>query len=282
MKVLLTGNRGMIGSVTEAKLITAGHEVVGYDRCDGLDILDAGALEIAIGGCEGVVHLASPVGVPEDDPHETMNAIVQGTWNVLLAAEKAAVKRVVFMSSVDALGVFQGERKPDYLPLDDHHPCYPATPYAIGKYLAEQMCRYCCERTGIPTICLRPPGVWKPETYVEIQRRRKERPAYEWDPYWEYGAFIDVRDLAAATLCGLTCSMTGFACVLVTSSDITTSGKTSKELVDLVHPGMEWRGGQEYDAEPYRSLVMTGNAEKLLGWKAAHSWHTFIAANDPV
>jgi nucleoside-diphosphate-sugar epimerase len=269
----------MIGSVIEAELKTTGHEVVGYDRLDGLDILDASSVEKTIRGCEAVVHLASPLGDPGDSPHETMRAIVQGTWNVLLAAEQALVRRVVYMSSVDALGVFQGERKPDYLPLDDNHPCYPATPYAIGKYLAEQMCRYWCARTGISTLCLRPPGVWTPETYHEIQKLRRERPSYEWDPYWEYGAFIDVRDLASASLRGLSCSLAGFACVLVASSDITTSGKTSKELVDFVHPDVEWRGGSEYQTEPYRSLLITDKAEKLLGWKPIHTWQAFIAAN---
>ncbi len=79
MKILLTGNRGMIGSVIEAELQMAGHEVVGYDRLDGSDILDASSLEKAIRGCGAAIHLASPLGNPEDSPHETMQAIVQGT-----------------------------------------------------------------------------------------------------------------------------------------------------------------------------------------------------------
>jgi UDP-glucose 4-epimerase len=278
LKILLTGNRGMIGSVIEAELQVGGHEVVGYDRLDDLDILDTSSLEKAIRGCDGVMHLASPLGNPGDSPHETMEVIVQGTWNVLLAAEQASVRRIVYMSSVDALGVFKGEREPDYLPLDDSHPCYPVTPYGIGKYLAEQMCRRWCERTGISTICLRPPGVWKPETYAEIRNLRRERPAYEWDPYWEYGAFIDVRDLAAASLRGLSCSLAGFACVLVASSDITTSGKTSRELVDFVHPDVEWRGGPAYQIEPYRSLLITDGAEKLLGWTPIRTWQASFAA----
>lgn len=269
----------MIGSVIEAELQIIGHEVVGYDRLDELDILDPSSLEKAIHGCEAVIHLASPSGNPEDTPQETMQAIVQGTWNVLLAAEQALVKRVIYMSSVDALGVFHGERKPDYLPLDDNHPVYPTTPYAIGKYLAEQMCRYWSARTGIAALCLRPPAVWRPETYAEIQDLRRERAAYEWDPYWQYGAFIDVRDLTAALLRGLSCSLAGFACVLIASSDITTSGKTSKELVDFVHPDVEWRGGPAYQLERYRSLLITERAEKLLGWKPIYSWQRFVEAS---
>ena len=109
MKILLTGNRGMIGAVIETELQITGHEVMEYDLLDGLDILDVSSLERAIRGCDAVIHLASPLGDPGDSPHETMRAIVQGTWNVLLAGEKASVRRVVYMSSVDALGVFKEE-----------------------------------------------------------------------------------------------------------------------------------------------------------------------------
>lgn len=279
MRVLLTGNRGMIGSVIAAELQVTGHEVAGYDRRDGLDILDPTALAEAIRGCEGVIHLASPLGASGERPYETMNAIVQGTWNVLLAAETAGVNRVIYMSSVDALGVFKGARKPDYLPLDDKHPCYPASAYAIGKYLAEQMCRFWCARTGIATLCLRPPGVWQPDTYATIQERRRVQPTYEWTPYWEYGAFIDVRDLAAAALRGLQCALAGFACVLVAAADITTSGKTSQEWVAFVHPDVEWRGGPAYEIEPYRSLLVTNRAEQLLEWKPIHTWQAFLATD---
>ncbi len=48
MRVFLTGNRGEIGTVIEADLRTLGHDVVGYDRVDGNDILDVTSLEVAI------------------------------------------------------------------------------------------------------------------------------------------------------------------------------------------------------------------------------------------
>ncbi len=201
---------------------------------------------------------------------------LQGTWNVLSAGAEFRVRRILFLSSVGALGVFKGERPPDYLPLDDAHPCYPTTPYAISKRLAEEMCRFMSESRRLSVVCLRPPGVWARDTYAMIESERAKRPEFEWDPFWEYGAFIDLRDLSRACLGALTCDMEGFQCVLVSSSDITTSGRTSRELVQLVNPAVEWRGGAEYEDEPYRALLDIEPARKLLDWSPEHTWQAFL------
>ena len=63
MKVFLEGNRGRVGSVVEADLMARGHEVTGYDRLDGYDILDVLALETAVQ--ESVRYLEEVGGVIE-------------------------------------------------------------------------------------------------------------------------------------------------------------------------------------------------------------------------
>ena len=186
---------------------------------------------------------------------------------------------MVFLSSVDTLGVFKGERSPDYLPLDDAHPCYPTTPYAISKRLAEDMCRHFSASTGVSVVCLRPPEVWTEKTYAWIQSERAKRAEFEWDPFWEYGAFIDVRDLSEACVCALMCRVERLACLLVSSADISTSGRTSRQIAEFVLPNVEWRGGAEYEAEPFRSLVEIRNAKRALVWAPKHSWQSYVAAN---
>ncbi len=197
MKILVTGNEGMIGSVVEKVLRADGHEVIGYDIASGHDILNSNQISSAIVGCDAVVHLAALLGNDSETPDKIMAVNLLGTWHILTAAAEAKLKRVVFFSSVDALGIFKGERKPDYLPLDDNHPCYPTTPYAVSKRLGEEMCRFFTNSTGIPTICLRPPGVFDESTYDFIISNRQANPEFEWDPFWEYGAFLDVRDTSA-------------------------------------------------------------------------------------
>ena len=279
MRVLVTGSEGLVGTEVQAVLTANRHEVVGYDLRRGQNILDNNALTTAASGCDAIVHLAiSENELPES---EEMHVNLLGTWNVLLAAEAAHVSRVIYMSSVDALGIFQGEGLPLYLPIDDAHPTFPRTAYAIAKRLAEEMCQFWSDRTGIPVLCLRPPGIWTAATYLEIQQDRAERPSYEWEPYWEYGAFIDVRDLAKATLHALTCELAGYSLHLIASSDITTSGKTSRELAQFVHPNVEWRGSEDYQADPFRSLLVTQPVEQLLGWMPEYTWRRFIEQSIP-
>ena len=276
MRVLVTGGRGLIGSSVVEGLAASGHTAVGFDLQDGQDILAAQQLSDAARGCDAIVHAAALLGRPQETPEQIMAVNVQGTWNVLSAGVVARVRRVVFLSSVDALGVFKGERLPDYLPLNDEHPCHPRTPYAISKRLAEEMCRFVSAAHGLPVVCLRPPGVWARDTYTMIQSERAKRPEFEWDPYWEYGAFIDLRDLSRACLSALTSDMQGFYCVLVSSSDITTSGRTSRELARFVHPDTRWRGGPEYEDDSYRSLIDIAPAQRLLDWSPRHTWRAFL------
>jgi nucleoside-diphosphate-sugar epimerase len=109
-----------------------------------------------------------------------------------------------------------------------------------------------------------------------ILSERAKRPEFEWDPFWEYGAFIDLRDLSRACLDTLACDAEGYRCVLVASSDITTSGRTSRELAQFVHPDVEWRGGSRYEDEPYRALVDIEPARQLLDWSPQHTWSEFL------
>ena len=281
MRVLVTGDRGRIGTYVARDLVAAGHEVVSYDATDGCDVLDAVALSAAAKGCEGVIHLAHGSSGEGWTPQGVMETNLQGAWNMLCAAEEAGASRVVCISSVNALGVFMGEAAPDYLPIDDDHPRRPGRAYGMSKSLSEDMCRLLSETTGTPVVCLRPPGVWLPETYEQVIANRCERPNSEWDSGWEYGAFIDVRDLSALILRALTHPFEGYGCFLLASTDITTAGRTGRELAALVHPDVEWRGSAEYDDDPYRTLVRIDNVQKALDWTPKYTWRG-VTGSSPV
>ncbi|RPI13881.1 MAG: NAD(P)-dependent oxidoreductase [Ignavibacteriae bacterium] len=272
MRVLITGNKGFIGREVERKLVSVGFQTTGYDITDGFDILNADLLTQSAAGCKYIVHLAAIEG---QAPVKVMETNLLGTWNVLCAAKETNVEKIIYISSVDALGIFQGEGIPKYLPLDDDYPCHPSAVYSISKKLAEEMCRYFSESTGIPVICLRPPGVWDDSTYRIITIARKERPEYEWEPYWEYGAFLDVRDLADVILASIENIKNGYHCLLVASDDITTSGLSSLELVHKIHPCVKWKGDKEYELNPFKSLVNTDKAKSILQWSPKYSWRRF-------
>ena len=152
------------------------------------------------------------------------------------------------------LGVAGGERAPDYLPLDDDHPLRAQRPYGLSKRLAEELCEATTAATGIPTICLRPFAVWDDDDYRWIEARRAADPESEWSPFWEYGAFVDVRDVAEACLAALTCPDPGHARMLLCAPDIS-AGAPARELAARLLPGVPWRGSAEYEADPWRALV---------------------------
>jgi UDP-glucose 4-epimerase len=274
MKILVTGNAGMIGQVVEQVLRDDGHEVIGFDIKTGQDILNQQQVQEYSQGCDAVIHLAALLGHPEESANDIMAVNLLGTWHILTAASEAKIKRIVLFSSVDALGVFKGERQPDYLPLDDTHPCYPSTPYAISKKLAEDMCQFFTNSTGVPTICLRPPGVFDAETYDFIVSNRQANPDFKWKPFWEYGAFLDVRDAAEAAKCALECPDPGHITVLLNADDISSASRTSQEMAQSIHPDVEWRGGQDYTDQPYKALVDTKLAIELLKWSPRYKWRS--------
>jgi NAD(P)-dependent dehydrogenase (short-subunit alcohol dehydrogenase family) len=137
VRVLLTGDRGRIGVPARARLEAEGHEVPGFDASTGGDVLDLDAVRAATAGVDVVVHLAGLADDRAGPPQDVMAVNVVGTYHVLLAAEEAGVRRVVYASSGKALGLL--ERPPDYLPVDDAHRGLPTRPYGLSKWLAEQL-----------------------------------------------------------------------------------------------------------------------------------------------
>lgn len=270
MRILVIGNKGYIGRVVEALLKAHGNDVVGFDVLDGKDIGNADALRSAVCGCDAVVHLATLMG--SHPPGHILTTTVLGTWNVLQAAEIGGIDRVIYLSSVNALGVFLGLRAPDYFPIDDFHPCYVSNEYGMSKRLSEEMCRCFTARTGIPTICLRPPVVWTDRAVRNYRSRWAENPSGEWTPFWEYGCFLHVTDAAEAVLAALSCPDPGHAVLLLNALDIASASNTSRELATQLFPNVAWCGGSEYDADPYRALVDTSRAQDILRWSPRIRW----------
>ena len=278
MRVLVTGSRGLVGAAAVARLQKEGDDVAEFDIVDGQDVLDPLAVQDAASECDLILHLAAvddppefaldpnPVPESEESPENVLAVTVLGTWHVLQAARSANHERVVMMSSVDALGIFLGHRRPDYLPIDDDHPTYPRSPYALAKRTAERMCASFTAATGIATLCLRPPGVWTDATFALIRRRWAEDPLNDRRPFWEYGAFIALSDVVEALRCAIHNPFSGHATILVCSDDAALAEQTSREAAQTIHPSVPWRGGPEFETHPYRALLDNSLAKALLDW----------------
>ena len=263
----------------ESLLTEAGHEVRGFDLQDGFDILNRGQVAAAMSGIDGVVHLAAVPWV-KPDTARLLATNVTGTWNVATAAAAAGLRRFIFLSSVHTLGVLEGDATLNYLPIDDSHSAKPVNSYGLSKLMAEEALKAVTARTGMTTICLRATSVWLPENYERAYDRWQKDPHREWASNWEYGSFLDVRDLAAAIEAALSGYATGHHRLLICGPDISADGRrSSREVAAARYPGVEWRGGPEYDAEPWRALVDTSLAQKTLGWTPRYSWREWLAQN---
>lgn len=196
--VLLTGSSGQVGSALLPALQEAGWDVTTFDIADGQDVRDILAVGDAVRGCNAVVHAAAIAHDSSGTPAGIMATNVLGTWHVLMAAEAAGVERVVVFSSAQVFGYAEGENggEPLYRPVDDQHPRRAARPYGLSKRLLEDMCEAWTQRTGTPTVVLRPVLVLTDETLAHWSEDEAE-----------LGAYVHVDDVASAVVCSLRASL---------------------------------------------------------------------------
>ena len=174
-KVLITGGAGFIGSNLADELIRQGakvniidnfatgfrenlEEINGdFDFIEG-DINDDAAVARAIEGVEVIFHEAALPSVPRsvEDPAETHRICVNGTFNMLIKAKEAGVKRFVYAASSSAYGDQPTLPKVETMRAD------PLSPYAVAKLTGELYCRAFNNVYGLETISLRYFNVFGP------------------------------------------------------------------------------------------------------------------------
>ncbi|MDE1825660.1 MAG: NAD(P)-dependent oxidoreductase [Candidatus Micrarchaeota archaeon] len=108
MKILLTGNRGYLGSEF-VRAYGKDYEIVGYDIKDNLNLLDYESLSRKIKRCDQIVHLAAiPAPVNGKTFEEYFDNNVRATHNIAKAAVENGVKRIIYASSTTIYGIERG------------------------------------------------------------------------------------------------------------------------------------------------------------------------------
>jgi len=172
---LVTGGAGFIGSNIAERLLKAGHAVrvidnyaTGrreniasfIDRVDLIvgDICDMDYATEAVRDIDYVLHLAARPSVPAsvEDPRACHEANIDGTFNLLMAARDAGVKRVVYSASSSAYGdTLQLPNREDFAPR-------PLSPYAVAKLVGEYYCKVFTEIYALECVSLRYFNVFGP------------------------------------------------------------------------------------------------------------------------
>jgi nucleoside-diphosphate-sugar epimerase len=175
MNVLVTGGAGFIGSNLADELIRQGakvriidnlvtgfrenlEEISGDFEFFEADINDDAALAKAIDSVEVIFHQAALPSVPRsvDDPAETHQACVNGTFNLLNTAREKGVRRVIYAASSSAYG------DQEILPKVETMAPDPLSPYAAAKLTGEYYCRVFSNVYGLECIALRYFNVFGP------------------------------------------------------------------------------------------------------------------------
>jgi dihydroflavonol-4-reductase len=105
MKYLVTGSTGFLGGHLVRALEARGHDVLGFSRSTGGDVLDPAAVHAAAIGCDGAFHCAGKVSRRAADAEALYRLHVEGTKNVLDACAAAGVARVVVASTSGTVAV---------------------------------------------------------------------------------------------------------------------------------------------------------------------------------
>ncbi len=210
MKVLITGGAGFIGSHLTAYLANKGAEVVVLDNLlrgnkietDVLekitliqgDVRDQDLVIKLAENCDYIYHLAAILGVDivADNPVETMETEVEGTKNVVYAALKHGVKKVIYASTSGVYGHSAIEKSVDEDIMID-----PRTSYAMAKRYNEIYLKAVYEERGLESISLRFFNVYGPRQDDRMVIPRFFEQALKNEPITVFGSGKQTRDFTS-------------------------------------------------------------------------------------
>jgi nucleoside-diphosphate-sugar epimerase len=275
-KIVVTGGSGKAGRATVRELLEHGYEVRNIDIApprepiapyQSVDLIELGETIEALHGADAVVHLAAnpnPSGWTEERMfrHNTTT-----TYNIFRAAMVLGLQRVVWASSETTLGLPFEREPPRYAPIDEEHPLFPESSYALSKVISEEMARQFSRWSGTPFVGLRFSNIMEPDAYQSF-------PGY-WDDLhkrkrnlWGY---VDARDVAQSCRRGLEADISGAEAFIIAAAD-TVMNRPSRELMAEVYPGVPLRDGLgEFD-----TLLGIDKARRLLGYAPEHSWRDHV------
>ena len=284
---LVSGGAGFIGSHLTEALLARGHRVTVADnlvcgRRENLpnhenltfmkvDICDRKALEPCFEGVDWVFHLAGLADiVPSiENPSAYFSANVEGTLNVLEFAQAAGVKRFVYAASSSSYGV------PDTYPTPETTPIKPQYPYALTKYMGEELVLHWEQIYKLPAVALRLFNVYGPRsrtsgTYgavfgVFLAQKNHGKPFTVVGDGTQTRDFTFVTDVAEAFICAAESDISG-ECMNVGSGD----HYSVNELVKLL--GGEIVYISKRPGEPDCTFADVSKIHTLLDWKAKVSF----------
>ncbi|MBE0464885.1 MAG: NAD-dependent epimerase/dehydratase family protein [Halomonadaceae bacterium] len=292
MRILFTGGSGKAGRHATAYLRDQGHSITNLDWVASVvpgittlkvDLTDAGQvfnacqayatfdeLEPGTGmpRYDAIVHFAAIPAILHRPDNETYRINTLSTYHILDAATHLGIPKVIFASSETTYGICfaDGEKLPDYLPIDEEHPTVPQDSYAMSKVVNEVTARSFQARSGIDIYALRINNVIEPHEY------RQNFPAYMDNPALRRRnifAYIDARDLGQMVDCCLKTDGLGYEVFNVANEDLSV-GLTNAQVIERFYPGVP----VQHAMGEYETFYSIDKARRLVGFEPRHSWRT--------
>lgn len=278
MHVVVTGGSGRLGRVVVRELQTAGHTVLSVDRLSSpeaparvVDVTRAGDVYQSLLGADGVVHLAAyqqPGLVPDT---ETFGNNIQATYTLLKAATDLGLRGVVLASSIAAYGYQYASRAlvPEYLPLDEQHPCVPEDPYGLSKLLGERLADAFAGLSGASVVSFRFPGINFDPTFASFTERWTSPRGRR--GFWTY---VDARDAARACRLALEVAPPGHH-VLNAAAPRSSMPEPTDTLIRRHLPAFHGPLRPPSGVSHW-SALSSERAEQVLGFLAEHVWADYL------
>ncbi len=292
-RIVFTGGSGKAGHHAIKHLVDKGYSVLNVDLkpldMPGVntlitDLTDNGQVFNALTthfGFEGfeaghppsapdaVVHFAAIPRVLIEPDNATFAANVLSTYNVLEAAMKLGVRKVIIASSETTYGVCFAEGDKNYhaFPLEEDYDSDPMDSYGLSKVVNEKTARAFAMRYGADVYALRIGNVIEPQDYAKF-------PAYLDNPMsrkrnaWSY---IDARDLGEIVHLCLQKDGLGYQVFNAVNDTITADLPTKEFLAKYCPDTPILREIGEFEAP-----LSNRKIREVLGFKEAHPWKNYV------
>jgi len=294
MRVFFTGGSGKAGRHAIAHLTAQGHQVTNIDlvkldqpgvKSLQVDLTDAGQVFNAMQAYgdysdldtgegmrtyDAVVHFAAIPAILFRPDNETYRINVMSTYNVIDAAVRLGIRKIIFASSETTYGVCfaDGEVKPLYVPVDEEHPVVPPDSYALSKVVNEVTGRSFQKRSGFDIYALRINNVIEPHEYAQNFPTFIANPALRRRNIF---AYIDARDLGHMVDCCLRTDGLGYQVFNVSNDDMSVN-ISSDDVIARFYEGVQVKEAMGRDETFYSSE----KAKRMVGFRPRHSWRDVL------
>jgi nucleoside-diphosphate-sugar epimerase len=218
---------------------------------------------------DAVIHFAAVPRILLKPDNETFRINVMGTYNVIEAAVKLGIKKVIVASSETTYGVCFAEGRRDFhqFPLDEDYDVNPMDSYGLSKVVNEKTARAFAERSGIDIYALRIGNVIEPheyEMFPEFFAKPEMRKRIAW-------SYIDARDLGQ--ICHLCIEKDGLGYqVFNAANDTVSSNIPSRELARRYFPNVPFTR----EIGEFEGLLSNRKIREVLGFKEEHDWRLYV------